>query len=56
MFGSDFDGIDSKVEGLEHAGAFAGLRETLLKYYPEKLVKKWVWKNAFRFYKKHLPG
>jgi membrane dipeptidase len=55
MFGSDFDGIDSKVEGLEHAGAFARFGETLLKHYPEKLVKKWAWKNAFRFYKKHLP-
>src|SRR5699024_2476599 len=39
-FGSDFDGIDFVIDGLEHAGKYGRLVETLLKYYPERLVKK----------------
>ncbi|WP_124727498.1 dipeptidase [Staphylospora marina] len=53
-FGSDFDGIEQKVIGLEHAGRIVALREELLKRYPERLVKKWAWDNAERFYVKNL--
>jgi membrane dipeptidase len=53
-FGSDFDGIEYKVIGLEHAGRIVALREALLKRYPERLVKKWAWDNAERFYVKNL--
>lgn len=53
-FGSDFDGIDIKVEGLENVKQVHNLKEALLQRYPEPLVQKWAFKNAFSFYTKHL--
>ncbi|WP_211184534.1 dipeptidase [Paenibacillus lemnae] len=55
MFGSDFDGIDQWVEGLESPGCYPRLIELLLKHYPEYLVRGWTSGNALAFLEKHLP-
>ncbi|WP_342479986.1 membrane dipeptidase [Paenibacillus sp. FSL L8-0340] len=55
MFGSDFDGIDVWVEGLEHPGKYAEFAELLLRYYPEDQVKGWLYENAWSFLSLHLP-
>jgi membrane dipeptidase len=54
FFGSDFDGIESKVKGLSHSGEFRNLQDLLLKRYPETLVRKWAWDNGAKFYGQHL--
>jgi membrane dipeptidase len=56
MFGSDFDGIDAWVEGLEHPGKYAGFTELLLRHYPEEDVKGWLYENALSFLKTNLPS
>jgi membrane dipeptidase len=56
MFGSDFDGIDSWVEGLEHPGQYPAFAEQLLRHYPEELVRGWLSGNALSFLKAHLPS
>lgn len=56
MFGSDFDGIDVWVEGLEHPGKFAEFAGLLLKHYPEELVKGWLSGNAMSFLRHNLPA
>lgn len=53
-FGSDFDGIELKIVGLENVRQVHNLKEALLQHYPESLVKKWAWENACSFYAKHL--
>lgn len=55
MMGSDFDGISTKVQGLEHAGCYPKLTEILLKHYDEALVHGWLWGNAMRYLGEHLP-
>lgn len=54
-FGSDFDGIDSKIKNLLNYSDIHQLKEALLRRYPESLVRKWSWENAFSFYLNHLP-
>ena len=44
-FGSDFDGISSRVRRLEHAGQYENLINELLKYYPEETVKGFCYQN-----------
>ncbi|GGA39094.1 dipeptidase [Paenibacillus physcomitrellae] len=56
MFGSDFDGIDEHIEGLEHAACYVSFKELLLKYYSEPLVDKWLSLNAMRFLQTWLPA
>ncbi len=56
MFGSDFDGIESWVEGLEHPGKYAEFAELLLRHYPEDEVKGWLYGNAQSFLASHLPA
>lgn len=56
MFGSDFDGIDQHIEGLEHAGCYEQWAEKLLRRYPEDLVNRWLSGNALRFLRSHLPS
>lgn len=56
MFGSDFDGIETHIDGLKHAGDYAVWVETLLKHYPEPLVKGWIYENAAGFLRKRLPS
>lgn len=53
--GSDFDGTDAVVEGLEHMGQLVGLKDWLLKYYDIDFVEGLMWRNAFCFYQNHLP-
>lgn len=44
-FGSDFDGISSRVRRLEHAGQYENFINELLKYYPEETVKGFCYQN-----------
>lgn len=55
MFGSDFDGIQEHVIGLEHPGCYPALTELLLKYYPEELVKRWLFGSAISYLQANLP-
>ncbi|WP_342526277.1 dipeptidase [Chryseomicrobium sp. FSL W7-1435] len=41
-FGSDFDGIDKKVEGLEHAGMYNNLIDRLREEYTEEQVTRFT--------------
>lgn len=51
-FGSDFDGIEIKVEGLEHPGHFPRLMQALEKQgYPAKLLRKIAGENLVSFFK-----
>jgi membrane dipeptidase len=56
MFGSDFDGIEMWVEGLEHPGKYAEFTDLLLRYYPEDEVKGWLCGNALTYLRTHLPS
>lgn len=56
MFGSDFDGIDAWVKGLEHPGQYVEFAELLLRYYPEDEVKGWLYGNALRYLEEQLPS
>lgn len=50
-FGSDFDGIDEKVVGLEHPGKFEALMELLEKHgYSERLCRKIAGENLVAFF------
>ncbi|XID95050.1 dipeptidase [Paenibacillaceae bacterium WGS1546] len=55
-FGSDFDGIDRHVRGLEHPGRYPALIEALLKRYPEPFVEDLAGRNAVRFLAKNLSN
>lgn len=55
MFGSDFDGIDHWIEGLESPAKFQEWANTLMKHYPETMVQGWMSGNALDFLEKHLP-
>ncbi|OCA83967.1 dipeptidase [Pseudobacillus wudalianchiensis] len=49
-FGSDFDGIDETIQGLDCYEAYERWRELLQKYYSERQVEKFCWLNfASRF-------
>ena len=50
-FGSDFDGITTKITGLEHAGMHQNLINELLKYYREEDVRGFAYQNFLN----HLP-
>ncbi|MHA6485204.1 dipeptidase [Paenibacillus sp. strain BS8-2] len=54
-FGSDFDGIQEWITGLEHAGQYDRLVNLLLKHYKEEDVEHFVYGNWSRFYLEHLP-
>lgn len=43
MMGSDFDGISTYIQRLEHSGHYPRLTELLLKHYDEHLVRGWLW-------------
>ena len=51
-FGSDFDGIEDHVPGLEHAGRYGNLINELLKYYTEDQVAGFASRNILG----RLPG
>jgi len=54
-FGSDFDGIDAYVKGLEHPGKWPELEERLRRYYSDAFVEGLYWRNAAAFYAEQLP-
>lgn len=56
MFGSDFDGIDQWVLGLEHPGRYPYFQELLLKHYPESMVQGWMSEYALQFLERNLPS
>lgn len=55
-FGSDFDGIDTWVKGLERTEHYVALRDALLEHFDEKKVEHFLWKNWYEFYSKELPS
>ncbi|MFO7248608.1 MAG: dipeptidase [Bacillota bacterium] len=55
-FGSDFDGIERVVTGLEHAGTYAEWADYLLRYYPASSVEKWLAGNWLRVLAAGLPA
>lgn len=55
-FGSDFDGIDQHIIGLENQGDYASFREILLQKYSSRQIEKWFWRNWKRVYSKILPS
>lgn len=48
-FGSDFDGMDEWIEGLEHPGHYLNLQNILLRHYNETDVENWLYKNWYRY-------
>ncbi len=56
MFGSDFDGIESHLTDFRHSGHYTVWQDTLLKYYPEELVRGWLYDNAAAFLRAWLPS
>jgi membrane dipeptidase len=54
-FGSDFDGIDQWIQGLEHAGKYGNLVEALCKNYKEEQVAGFLHGNWERFLINNLP-
>lgn len=56
MFGSDFDGIDRKVQGLEHAGRYGNLLEAIEYRYSSEFVNRIAHSNAVQFLKTNLPA
>jgi membrane dipeptidase len=54
-FGSDFDGIEQWITGLEHAGKYEALVEELLRHYKSEEVERFMWKNWERFLEINLP-
>lgn len=56
MVGSDFDGIDTWIEGLEHPGQYPAFAELLCKHYSEDLVRNWLSGNALSYLGTHLPS
>ncbi|UQZ37286.1 dipeptidase [Paenibacillus sp. PK3_47] len=56
VFGSDFDGIDRWITGLEHPGKYPEFAELLLRYYPEQEVRGWLYGNAQSFLCTYLPS
>lgn len=53
-FGSDFDGINSFVKGLEHAGKYQSLIRKLLNYYTEEEVKGFAHGNFMHYARRNL--
>lgn len=53
-FGSDFDGMENKLYGLNNAFDLPALYRLLSDYFSKELVDKWCSRNAFYFYKNSL--
>ncbi|WP_068774699.1 dipeptidase [Paenibacillus sp. FJAT-26967] len=54
-FGSDFDGIDRYITGLEDAGMYTNLANELCKRYSLSQVHKFLSRNWNRFLERNLP-
>jgi membrane dipeptidase len=55
-FGSDFDGIDKPMHGMEHAGMYQDLYETLSKHYTYSFLERFFWQNWLHFLSQNLPS
>lgn len=55
MFGSDFDGLETHLSDLRHAGQYSEWAELLLKHYSETLVRGWLYGHATTFLETWLP-
>jgi membrane dipeptidase len=55
-FGSDFDGTDQWIQGLEHAGQYVNLVEALCKNYKEEQVARFLHGNWEHFLINNLPS
>ncbi|WP_019532615.1 dipeptidase [Paenibacillus ginsengihumi] len=55
VFGSDFDGIDRWVAGMEHAGCYAQLADALSKRYDDELVRRMLAGNWYEYLYRYLP-
>ncbi|QKG84520.1 membrane dipeptidase [Kroppenstedtia pulmonis] len=53
-FGSDFDGIDEKIPGLEDTEKLDSFRGELLKRYSQSWVDQWTHENWYKFYLTHI--
>ncbi|MFD2700188.1 dipeptidase [Paenibacillus shunpengii] len=54
MFGSDFDGIYEWIHGLEHPGQYPELVNSLVKHYPESVVRGFMYDNILSFMEENL--
>jgi membrane dipeptidase len=54
-FGSDFDGIEQTMHGMEHAGMYQGLFETLSKHYTYTFLEQLFWQNWSHYLSQNLP-
>jgi membrane dipeptidase len=55
-FGSDFDGIDRWIRGLENTADYTIFSNLLLKHYDENFVQDLLWRNWFEYYSTWLPN
>lgn len=55
-FGSDFDGFDQMIPGLEHAGGFVNLGNELYRRYKKEEVEGFLFGNWHRFLRQNLPN
>jgi membrane dipeptidase len=55
-FGSDFDGTDTMIQGIEHAGHWPQLVELFQKHYAEKVVQGLFYENLRQYYLKIWEG
>jgi len=49
-FGSDFDGIDQTIQGLNNQGDYVHLREILAQHFTTTQLNKWFWGNWQRVF------
>lgn len=55
-FGSDFDGIEQWIQGLEHAGKYENLINELCKNFNDDLVERFLYRNWESFLTDNLPA
>ncbi|ALS21716.1 MULTISPECIES: dipeptidase [Paenibacillus] len=55
VLGSDFDGIDRHIPGLEHTGQYDRLAEALYKKFTKEQIEGFFYKNWHTFLSQHLP-
>lgn len=55
VLGSDFDGIDQWIPGLENAGQYGHLADLLYKRYSDAQVNSFLHGNWYTFLHQHLP-
>jgi membrane dipeptidase len=55
VLGSDFDGIDTKIPDLEHAGQTGNLAQQLSRYYKDEVVNGFLYRNWLTFFEQNLP-